>query len=81
MSKRLYVGNLSYSVKPADLSRLFSRYGGVESATVIEHPDTGRSQGFAYVEMATEHAARAAHAGIDGYQHAGHAWSVRQVRV
>jgi RNA recognition motif-containing protein len=79
VSKKLYVANLSYSVKSPDLNRLFSRYGGVESATVIQHPETGRSQCFAFVEMATEHAARAARAGLDGYQHAGHAWSVRAV--
>lgn len=79
MNKRLYVANLSYSVKGPDLNRLFSRYGGVESATVIQDPATGRSQCSAFVEMGTEREARAARAGLDGYQHEGHAWSVRQI--
>lgn len=81
VSKKLYVANLSYSVKGPDLSLLFSRYGGVASADVIRDPETGRSQCFAFVEMGNEREARAARAGLDGHQHEGHAWSVRQVRL
>lgn len=51
MSKRLYVGNLSYSTTQDTLSSLFSAYGNVVSATIIIDRDTSQSKGFGFVEM------------------------------
>lgn len=52
MSKKLYVGNLSYETTSDDLRDAFSVYGPVTSAEVIVDRDTGRSRGFGFVEMA-----------------------------
>lgn len=51
MGKKLYVGNLAFSVTSDSLNTLFAQYGTVESAKVIMDRDTGRSKGFAFVEM------------------------------
>ena len=60
MNKKLYVGNLNYSTTEDDLRRLFTEVGPVVSVTVITDRMTGRSKGFAFVEMETEQAAEAA---------------------
>ncbi len=60
MGKKLYVGNLTYSVSSSDLEEWFSHFGTVQSAQVITDRDTGRSKGFAFVEMETEAQAQAA---------------------
>ncbi|MGH9880586.1 MAG: RNA recognition motif domain-containing protein [Pyrinomonadaceae bacterium] len=54
MSMKLYVGNLSFQTSSDDLQQLFSQAGTVESATVVEDRDTGRSRGFGFVEMASK---------------------------
>lgn len=54
MSKKLYIGNLSYNVDEGSLNALFSQYGAVESVRIITDRDTGRSKGFAFVEMTEE---------------------------
>jgi hypothetical protein len=59
VGKRLYVGNLSYNVSSADLEQLFSQYGRVTSAQVVQDRDTGRSKGFGFVEMGTDQEALA----------------------
>ncbi|GFM34451.1 RNA-binding protein [Desulfovibrio subterraneus] len=51
MSKNIYVGNLSWSATDDDLRSLFSNYGNVLSAKVVEDRETGRSRGFGFVEM------------------------------
>src|SRR5215471_7630395 len=51
MSKKLYVGNLSFQTTEQDISDLFSQVGTVESVSLITDRDTGRSKGFAFVEM------------------------------
>ena len=66
MSMKLYVGNLSFQTSSNDLQELFSQAGTVESASVVEDRDTGRSRGFAFVEMATDEQAKAAIAALDG---------------
>jgi RNA recognition motif-containing protein len=53
MGKKLYVGNLAFSVNSDSLTELFGQYGAVESAKVITDRDTGRSKGFAFVEMSS----------------------------
>jgi RNA recognition motif-containing protein len=52
VSKKLYVGNLSFTATSDDLSGLFGEYGTVTSASVVTDRETGRSRGFAFVEMA-----------------------------
>ena len=66
MSKNLYVGNLSYDTTEDTLRTLFAEYGEIESANLITDRYTGRSRGFAFVEMATEEEAQAAMSGMNG---------------
>lgn len=54
MSVKLYAGNLSFSTTSDELQQLFAQAGTVESATVVEDRDTGRSRGFGFVEMASK---------------------------
>ncbi|MBM3801428.1 MAG: RNA-binding protein [Acidimicrobiia bacterium] len=54
MESKLYVGNLSYNTSEDDLRDLFTQAGTVKSATLIRDRDTGRSKGFAFVEMETQ---------------------------
>ena len=60
MGKRLYVGNLPYSVTEDDLTEKFSAHGTVESAKIISDRNTGRSKGFGFVEMPKAGDAKAA---------------------
>ena len=60
METKLYVGNLSFSTSEEDLRELFTQAGTVKSATLIKDRDTGRSRGFAFVEMETEEEAQKA---------------------
>jgi RNA recognition motif-containing protein len=66
MAKKVYVGNLNYQTNEDTLRDLFSEYGGVESVSVITDRYTGRSKGFAFVEMATDSAAQEAIAALNG---------------
>lgn len=56
---RIFVGNLSYQTTEEQLTDLFSEAGTVESATIVTDRDTGRSRGFAFIEMDTDAAAKA----------------------
>lgn len=60
MSKKLYIGGLSYNTTDAELKEAFSQAGNVESATVVMDKFSGRSRGFGFVEMATDEEADAA---------------------
>ena len=71
MGKRLYVGNLPYSVNEQDLTEKFGAFGTVETATLITDRDTGRSKGFGFVEMSTPEEASAAIEAINGSEHDG----------
>ena len=66
MEKKLFVGNLPYSMTDEDLERAFAEYGSVESAVVIRDRETGRSRGFGFVEMASTEEAEAAQKALDG---------------
>jgi RNA recognition motif-containing protein len=68
MTKNLYVGNLSYDTTEDTLRTLFAEYGEIESVNLISDRYTGRSRGFAFVEMSTEEAAREAMSGLNGKQ-------------
>ncbi len=66
MGKKIYVGNLSYDTSDAGLNEAFQQYGSVVSVKTIVDRDTGRSKGFAFVEMGTEDEARAAISALNG---------------
>lgn len=68
MASKLYVGNLPYSTSEDDLRNLFSQAGAVASVAVIKDRDTGRSKGFAFVEMASEAEADKAVRMFNGYE-------------
>jgi RNA recognition motif-containing protein len=80
MSKKLYVGNLAFQTTNQDLQQLFAQAGTVESASVIEDRDTGRSKGFAFVEMSTEDEAAAAIQQFNGKEVGGRALKVNEAR-
>ncbi|MBM3484514.1 MAG: RNA-binding protein [Alphaproteobacteria bacterium] len=66
MTCKLYVGNIPYTMKAEDLSRLFEPHGAVTSSVVISDRETGRSRGFGFVEMETQQAATAAMQALNG---------------
>ena len=66
MESKLYVGNLSYSTTEEDLRQLFSQAGNVKSVSVIKDRDTGRSKGFAFVEMSSDDDAQKAISQFNG---------------
>jgi RNA recognition motif-containing protein len=68
MTNNLYVGNLSYETNEETLRTLFAEYGEIESVNLITDRYTGRSRGFAFVEMSTEQAAQEAMSGLNGKQ-------------
>jgi cold-inducible RNA-binding protein len=80
MGKKLYVGNLVYSIGDAELQQMFAAYGTVESAQVIMDRDTGRSKGFGFVEMGTDQEAQAAIAACNGKDVEGRALTVNEAR-
>ena len=80
MSKKLYVGNLTYNVNETDLEALFSPFGSVQSAQVIVDRDTNRSKGFAFVEMGSDAEAQAAIQGLDGRDHDGRNLTVNEAK-
>ena len=80
MGKKLYVGNLSYSVDSSELEQLFTAHGQVVSAQSINDRDTGRSKGFGFVEMANDAEAEAAIAALNGHEHGGRALTVNEAR-
>src|SRR5258708_13145726 len=69
LSKKLYVGNLTYNVNESDLEALFTPYGSVQSAQVIVDRDTNRSKGFGFVEMGSDAEAQAAIQALNGREH------------
>src|SRR5437868_7572625 len=80
MGKKLYVGNLAYTLSDSDLLRLFEPHGTVESAQVIMDRDTGRSKGFGFVEMKNDQEAQAAITALNGQEVEGRALTVNEAR-
>jgi RNA recognition motif-containing protein len=80
MGKKLYVGNLSYSLSDRDLEQLFAAHGTVQSAQVIMDRDTGRSKGFGFVEMGSDQEAQAAITAMNGKEIEGRALTVNEAR-
>ena len=77
---KLYVGNLSFQTSSEDLQELFAKAGTVESATVVEDRETGRSRGFGFVEMATNEEGQAAIQQFNGKEFNGRNLTVNEAR-
>jgi len=80
MGTKLYVGNLSFRTTAEELRDAFASVGTVESASVIEDRDTGRSRGFAFVEMATPEEAAAAIDQFNGKDFGGRNLTVNEAK-
>jgi RNA recognition motif-containing protein len=80
MGKKLYVGNLAYSVTSEALEQMFLEFGTVISAQVIQDRETGRSKGFGFVEMQTEEAAQQAISGMHDRDFGGRALTVNEAK-
>ena len=80
MAMKLYVGNLSFQTSSEDLQQLFSQAGTVESASVVEDRDTGRSRGFGFVEMASKEDGEKAIEQFNGTDLAGRNLTVNEAR-
>lgn len=76
----IYVGNLSYKVGESDLQGVIEEYGQVESCKIIKDRDTGKSKGFAFVEMSDESAATKAIVELNGAEFDGRSMVVKEAR-
>lgn len=80
MGKKLYIGNLSYSVDSTQLTDLFAQVGAVESANVIMDRATGRSKGFAFVEMSSGEEAEGVINKFNGSEFEGRALNISEAK-
>jgi cold-inducible RNA-binding protein len=80
MSTKLYVGNLAFQTTSQQLQELFAQAGTVESASVVEDRETGRSRGFAFVEMSTQEEATSAIEQFNGKEVGGRALKVNEAK-
>ena len=80
MSMKLYVGNLSFDTSSSDLETLFTQMGTVESASVVEDRDTGRSRGFGFVEMSSKEEGNAAISEFNGKEVNGRSLTVNEAK-
>ncbi|QDK36289.1 RNA-binding protein [Bdellovibrio sp. NC01] len=80
MGKKIYVGNLSYAMDDQSLTNLFAQYGQVESARIVMDRDSGRSKGFAFVEMSTDAEASTAIDKLNGTDQNGRAINVSEAK-
>lgn len=78
MSKKIYVGNMSYSINESKLNEMFAEFGAVTSVKVIEDQFTGKSKGFAFVEMENEEEAMAAINALNGKEISGRELKVNE---
>jgi RNA recognition motif-containing protein len=81
MSMKLYVGNLSFQTSSEELQELFGQVGSVESATVIEDRETGRSRGFGFVEMASKEEGENAITQFNGKEFNGRNLTVNEAKA
>ena len=80
MGKKIYVGNISFNMDEQSLTGLFSAYGTVESARIITDRDTGRSKGFAFVEMSSDNEAATAIEKLNGTDQLGRSMNVSEAK-
>ncbi|MBP1614489.1 MAG: putative RNA-binding protein [Bacteroidetes bacterium] len=76
----IYVGNLNYNVREADLQQTLEDYGTVSSVKVIMDRETGKSKGFGFVEMGNDAEAAKAIAELNGAEYEGRAMVVKEAR-
>ncbi|NDV47077.1 RNA-binding protein [Paludibacter sp. 221] len=76
----IYVGNLSYNVRENDLQGVMEEYGSVDSCKIIKDRETGRSKGFAFVEMSDDTAAAKAIEELNGAEFDGRTMVVKEAR-
>src|SRR5436190_13709489 len=79
MSKKLFVGNLSFTTTEGDISTAFEQFGPLESVKIITDRDTGRSKGFGFVEMSDDSAEKAI-SQLNGKEMNGRALTVNEAR-
>jgi RNA recognition motif-containing protein len=80
VAKKLYVGNLSYDTTDSELREMFEEFGTVDSAEVIMDRQSGRSKGFAFVEMGSDQEAQAAIQALNGKEIGGRPLTVNEAR-
>jgi cold-inducible RNA-binding protein len=80
MSAKIYVGNLSFNSTEQDLEDMFGEFGTVHSVKIIEDRDTGRSRGFAFVEMSSNEEAQSAISGLNGREVDGRALTINEAK-
>lgn len=80
MGKKLYVGNLSFNMDEGSLNDLFATFGTVESAKIITDRESGRSKGFAFVEMASDSDAASAIEKLNGTEQLGRSINVSEAK-
>jgi cold-inducible RNA-binding protein len=80
MPMRIYVGNLPYTFRDEQVAQLFAPYGEVREVRLIMDRDTGQSKGFAFVELASDEAARNAIADLNGIQQGERTLTVSEAR-
>jgi RNA recognition motif-containing protein len=80
VGKKLYVGNLAFSVTDSTLEQLFGQHGTVQSAQVVMDRETGRSRGFGFVEMSNDQEARAAITALNLKEVEGRSITVNEAR-
>jgi len=80
LGKKLYVGNLSHNIGKNELEKMFTAYGTVISAQVINDRETGQSKGFGFVEMGTDQEAQAAISALSGKSIEGRNLTVNEAR-
>jgi cold-inducible RNA-binding protein len=80
MSMKLYVGNISFDTTSQDLEQIFGEVGTVESTNIIEDRDTGRSRGFAFVEMSSKAEGQNAISQLDGKEIDGRSLKVNEAK-
>ena len=80
MTMKLYVGNLAFQTSSEELQTLFAQAGTVESVSLIEDRETGRSRGFGFVEMSTKEEGAAAIQQFNGKDMGGRALNVNEAK-
>jgi RNA recognition motif-containing protein len=80
MSAKIYVGNLAFSTTEQDLREQFGQYGHVQSTSIITDRDTGRSRGFAFIELDSKESAHAAIRALNGRDLGGRALTVNEAK-
>ena len=78
--KNIFVGNLDFSATESSIRSLFEPFGNIDRVNLVTDRDTGRSRGFAFVEMTDAAAADKAIAALNGTEHNGRALNVNEAR-